>query len=83
MISIKTPVEIQLDLAQELKSKRKWLGHSRAEASSLTGVPEPTLRKFENTGEISLRQFLMLIHVYGDLSIFENVFPPNSCQKHG
>jgi len=75
MISIKSPAEIRLDLAEQARLKRKWMGHSRAEASKLTGIPAPTLRKFENTGEISLRQFMMLVHVYGDLSSFDKIFP--------
>jgi len=75
MISIKTPQEIQAQLALEHKTKRKWMKHSRAHAAKLTGVPEPTIRKFEDTGEISLRQFLMLCAIYGDLDRFEDSFP--------
>lgn len=75
MLSILSPKELQVDLAKKLKSKRKWLKHSRADAARLSGVPEPTIRRFENTGEISLRQFFMLCNTYGDLSIYKESFP--------
>ena len=78
MISISSPKELQDDLAEKFKSKRKWMKHSRANAAKLSGVPEPTIRRFENTGEISFRQFLMLCNTYGDLSIYTYSFskPP-------
>lgn len=75
MVSIISPSDVQVELARQARQKRKWMGHSRAEAAKLTGVPAPTLRKFEDTGELSLRQFMMLMHVYGDLSVFDNAFP--------
>jgi len=75
MLSIEPPGDIQTDLAKQLKSKRAWMKHSRAQAAKLSGVPTPTIRRFEDTGEISLRQLLMLCNVYGDLSAFKKVFP--------
>ncbi|MGK5093548.1 transcriptional regulator [Deltaproteobacteria bacterium TL4] len=78
MISIKellTPGEIQTKLAEMFKKARLEQTHSRAKASKLTGVPEATLKSFERTGQISLRQFLMLCHVYGDLRASELLFP--------
>ena len=75
MISVNTPSETQANLGLQLKTRRKWSNHSRAEAARLSGVPTPTIRRFEDSGEISLRQFLMLCHAYGDLSLFDHVFP--------
>ena len=66
--------DLSEELATSLKNKRKWLKHSREKASELSGVPVPTLRRFENTGEISLRQLLMLCQVYGDPSGFKDIF---------
>lgn len=74
MISINTPYEVQLELANKHKIKRKWLKHSRKQAAIITGVPEATIRKFEDTGEISLRQFLMLCNTYWDLDSFQSSF---------
>ncbi len=38
-------------------------------------MPSPTLRRFETTGEISLRQFLMLCAAYGDMSAASALLP--------
>jgi len=56
MLSIFSVSDLSEDLANSLKNKRKWLKHSRDKASELSGVPVPTLRRFEDTSEISLRQ---------------------------
>ena len=69
------PGEIQTQLAQNFKKKRLEQAHSRSKAAKLTGVPEATLKAFERTGQISLRQFLMLCHVYGDLSATHLLLP--------
>jgi len=74
MLSIISSGDLSEELAISLKNKRKWLKHSRDKASELSGVPAPTLRRFENTGEISLRQLLMLCQVYGDSSGFKDIF---------
>ena len=74
MLSIKSASEVAGELACSLKIKRKWLKHSRLKAAELSGVPAPRIRRFENTGEISLRQLLMLCQVYDDLSSFPPFF---------
>ncbi|MCY3884455.1 MAG: transcriptional regulator [Gammaproteobacteria bacterium] len=50
-----------------MKRTRRSRKHSRSKASAQTGVPEATIRRFEDTGEISLRQFLVLWNHYCDL----------------
>jgi len=74
-ISQLSPIEAQLELARKLKLIRKSRGHSRNEAAHRSGVPAPTLRRFEDTGEISLRQFLMLCAVYGTLDAIPQMLP--------
>ena len=77
-MSFSTAPEIQSEIAVNARKRRNWLKYSRQKASELSGVPAPTIRKFEETGEISLRQFLMLLQAYGDLSVMKNTFdnPP-------
>ncbi len=65
---MQSPIEVQRILAAELRRARKMRKHSRAEAATRSGVPAATIRRFEATGEISLRQLLMLCEVYGDLN---------------
>jgi len=79
MISIAelyTPTEIQQSLADACKTARLRKNHSRKKASQMSGVPEATIRKFEATSEISLRQFIMLCNVYGELNNCSELFPP-------
>ena len=77
-MSYRTAFEVQLEIALEAKKRRKWLNYSREKASDISGVPAATIRKFENTGDISFRQFLMLLQAYGDLSMTDKMFenPP-------
>jgi hypothetical protein len=67
MLSLNGSSDVQKALATEFQKTRKTRKHSRGEAATRTGVPAPTIRRFEVSGEISLRQFLLLCEVYGDL----------------
>ena len=71
----KLPSEIQRSLSSSFKTARKTRKHGRREASIRSGVPEATIRRFEDTGEISLRQLLMLCDVYGSPKAAESLFP--------
>ncbi len=68
MLSLLSPFDLQLELCQFVKNTRKLKGYSVQAFSDKTGVPNSTIRKFENTGEISLRQFLMLYAEIGNLT---------------
>lgn len=74
-MNLHTPAEIQMRLAKAFKARRLGKNHSQVTASERSGVPVPTLKRFERTGEISLRQFLMLVDGYGDLDTAEQIFP--------
>ncbi|WP_328987809.1 hypothetical protein [Thiorhodovibrio winogradskyi] len=43
-----------------IKTQRKTLKLSRQALAARSTVPAPTIKKFETTGQISLRQFLLL-----------------------
>lgn len=77
---LSTPGEVRTRIAQKFKRARLHREHSRSKAAALTGIPESTLRAFETKAEISLRQFIMLCHVYGDLTSFESLFPEEAPQ---
>ena len=80
MITINSATEVQSTVAAQFRDTRKARRHSRATAAIRSGVPAPTIRRFEVSGEISLRQFLMLCEVYGNLGKCEEVLqaPPAS-----
>lgn len=69
------PGEVQRSLAASFRAVREFRKHSRREASVRSGVPEGTIRHFEDTGNISLRQLLMLCDVYGSLVTAGSMFP--------
>jgi transcriptional regulator with XRE-family HTH domain len=60
MLSLLTAVDVQLQLSQAVKDKRKSLKLSRQALAEKSTVPSATIKKFETTGQISLRQFILL-----------------------
>jgi len=63
------PSDIQKQLADDVKHARLFVNNwKRATLSEKSGVPVSTIKRFESTGEISLRQLLMLIHALGLLT---------------
>lgn len=60
--------DTQIALADYLKTKRKDAKLSREKLALKSGVPAPTIKKFETTGQISLRQFLLLWLSLDDIS---------------
>lgn len=60
LLSLLTPTDVQEQLVAAVKARRrakKWSRQTLAERSS---VPASTIKKFETTGQISLRQFILL-----------------------
>lgn len=68
MFSLYTSHDVQLELKNFIKRQRKQQKMTVEILSSRSGVPYSTIRKFERTGNISLRQFLMLMEAIGELS---------------
>lgn len=68
MISLHTPYDTQLALQSFLKQLRKNRKLSVTALATASGVPNSTIRKFEASGNISLRQFLMLYDALGNLN---------------
>lgn len=50
----KTPNEIQLEIAKNIRKRRKELKLTQEEFSKKSGVSFGSIKRFENTGEISL-----------------------------
>ncbi|ODB35833.1 helix-turn-helix transcriptional regulator (plasmid) [Pseudoalteromonas piscicida] len=67
MLSLYTAYDMQMELKEFIKSARKKDKLSVQKMADLSGVPYATIRKFESSGNISLRQFLMLYETVGDL----------------
>ncbi len=60
LLSLLTATDTQLALAHAIQVKRKQLKWSRQALAERSTVPAATIKKFETSGQISLRQFLLL-----------------------
>ncbi|GAA4648315.1 hypothetical protein GCM10023116_05820 [Kistimonas scapharcae] len=70
LLSLVTAPDIQQRLADSVRLLRKTKKLSRKALAEMSTVPEPTIKKFETTGQISLRQFLLLWQSVADLGSF-------------
>ncbi len=70
----KYPYEIAKDIALKEKEKRKKKKITQAELSARSGVSLASLKRFEQTGEISFVSLLKLAAVLDELDDFEQLF---------
>lgn len=71
---LKSPIEIALLLAQRAKAKRLFLNFSQKTLSLRSGVSYGVIKRFEQTGKISLESLLKISLVLGLLEEFDNLF---------
>ncbi len=79
MLLITVP-KAQKKLAEHLRSRRLGLNLTQAGLAERSGVPLPTLRKFEQQGMISLESFLKLLMVVGGLDEMLKAIQPAPMQ---
>jgi len=72
-----TPQEMLTAIAAKVRAKRLSLNLSQQTLSERSGVSYGVLKKFEQTGQISLKSLLKLALALGALSDFEPVFAPS------
>ena len=75
-VDILTPEAEALKLAERFAKRRKEKKLTQRKAAQLACVSYSSLRRFENTGEISLRSLLRIAYAIGYIHDFEKVFPP-------
>jgi transcriptional regulator with XRE-family HTH domain len=80
MLNLYTAFDVQIELREFINQSRKLKKLSVEELSTRSGVPYGTIRKFESTGNISLRQFLMLYEAIGDLNKVRRLTKPERDQ---
>ena len=66
-LSLLSVADVQNALSQKIRSLRKSQKLSRDALAERSTVPSSTIKKFETTGQISLRQFLLLWQSVDDL----------------
>ena len=76
-ISLKTPAELLLQLAQQAKQRRLDLNLSQEGLAKRAGVSLGSLKRFERSGQISLTSFLKLVLVLDNFSTLETLFTLN------
>ncbi|VAX08675.1 hypothetical protein MNBD_GAMMA26-2085 [hydrothermal vent metagenome] len=60
LLSLLSATDVQHQLAESVRYKRKQMKFSRQALADRSTVPASTIKKFETTGQISLRQFILL-----------------------
>ncbi len=68
-----TPSQISDSLKVKFKQKRKILGYTQVELSSRSGVSLGSLKRFEQSGQISLESLLKLAVILGCLEEFNSL----------
>lgn len=66
-LSLLSAADVQRSLGDWLRLQRKARKLSRQALAERSTVPAATIKKFETTGQISLRQFLLLWQTLDDL----------------
>jgi transcriptional regulator with XRE-family HTH domain len=70
----KKPIDYQIELSQKLKKIRKEKGYSQTELAKRSGVSLGSLKRFENSGNISLESLLMLSEILDRIEDFDLLF---------
>jgi ribosome-binding protein aMBF1 (putative translation factor) len=72
-LSLVTANDVQQQLALAVRAKRKQIKLSRNALAEKSTVPASTIKKFETTGQISLRQFILLWQCVDSLESLLNI----------
>lgn len=67
--------ELQWYLTERVRKSRLVQGYSQTDLSRLSNVSYSSIRKFEQTGEISLTSLLRIADALDETIHFENLFP--------
>ncbi|MGM0479926.1 MAG: helix-turn-helix domain-containing protein [Bacteroidota bacterium] len=70
----KQPADVKLELAQRIKKIRKSRGYTQQELSERTTVSLGSIKRFEQTGEISLHHLLTIAQILEVLEEFDQLF---------
>jgi transcriptional regulator with XRE-family HTH domain len=76
MLAFNTPMESILQIAQRARSQRLSQNLSRKTLAKISGVPEASIKRFEQTGQIALLSLLKIAYVLGCIESFDPLFAP-------
>lgn len=78
----KTPLEVLLSTAEKVKTLRKAKKYSQAELAERSGVSLGSLKRFENTGQISLESLVKIANIFDRLNDFDSFLRPEEDLKN-
>lgn len=81
IIAFNTPGEISLQIASRVKARRLELNLTQEGLATRAGVKFATYRRFEQTGEISLRGLLQVGMALNAMSDFDVLFTQKQYQS--
>lgn len=73
IVSFTTPEEVLAGLSARVRQRRLEKGLSRTKLQQMTGVPAPTIAKFENDMKISLTSFVKIAMALGYIDELESL----------
>jgi transcriptional regulator with XRE-family HTH domain len=77
-LSLKTWRDAQQSLTQRTKSLRLFNKLKQSTLADMSGVSEASIKRFERTGEISLKSFLKIMQALGTLDQIDSVHSPRN-----
>ena len=80
-LNISTPNEIAKQIAAKVKARRLELNLTQEGIAARAGIKFATYRRFEQTGEISLKGLLQIGFALNALSDFDALFAQKQCAK--
>jgi transcriptional regulator with XRE-family HTH domain len=76
MIAFISPYDCMLDVAKRAKELRLSQNLSRKTLAAKSGVSEPSIKRFESTGEIAFLSLLKIAHAMECQEDFTKIFCP-------
>jgi len=77
----KYPSDVLLELAQKAKKLRKGKKMSQADLAKRANLSLGSLKRFEQTGQISLESLLKISFILGRLEEFDSLFKRNEMEE--
>ncbi len=78
---MKLPKEVLKDISVHAKTMRLELGYTQETLAKNSGVSFGSIKRFENTGKISLESLLKIALILGVLQNFEVLFKNKQSQE--